>query len=256
MPITRSTRERQIFVELLLDVHKKYTPPEAQSCYCAFMSMIGQRATGEFMLIGRAMNGCHDAYKLPHTEIGDERARAKRLDTIVNFSNGTVRCPMLWVTDSWNDTDPKNYNTRKSSFWEVPRRVLESLGLASQTETDLSWPSLMVWSNLYKLSPACGRNPSAKLGLAQRPKCIELLREEIKTVRPKRMLLLTGLDWAEEFIGELGISSPDQTSAKPEVHAARLSFHDASPDCRVVIAPHPERKAREPMVNAIVEAFS
>lgn len=63
---------------------------------------------------------------------------------------------MLWVKDGWGATD--RYNTKRSAFWRAVRGVVEGLGI-SDVEHD-TWSSHLVWSNLYKLSPADGGNPS------------------------------------------------------------------------------------------------
>ena len=76
-------------------------------------------------------------------------------------------------------------------------RVLPGRQAGDATQED--WPTHLVWSNLYKVSPY-GKNPGAPLQRAQRDGCQRLLNLEIGTFRPKRVLFLTGWDWAEELV--------------------------------------------------------
>ena len=72
------------------------------------------------------------------------------------------------------------------------------LWIAEHSSND--WSSHLVWSNLYKLSPRDGGNPSGRLQNIQLDGCRALFNLEVETYRPGRLLLLTGWDWAEPFL--------------------------------------------------------
>lgn len=94
----------------------------------------------------------------------------------------------------------KGYNTKRSAFWRCIRGVVQGLGVADVE--DAGWSSHLVWSNLYKVSPAGGGNPKGVLRKVQFRGCAELLNSELRTYRPSRVLFATGFDWAEPFLKE------------------------------------------------------
>jgi hypothetical protein len=108
---------------------------------------------------------------------------------------------MRWVTDLWGARE--GYNTARSAFWRVLRRIVLS-DPAGVADAD-RWSSRLAWTNLYKVSPGAGWNPGADLQRAQHRDAAELLRLELAEFAPKRVLALTG-GWVDPFIGDLGLS--------------------------------------------------
>jgi hypothetical protein len=153
---------------------------------------------------------------------------------------------MLWVSRCWGATD--GYNTRKSAFWRVIRATVGRLGVADIGAP--TWPSFIAWSNLYKISPGAGGNPSSALADAQLAKCIEILRTEIQAWAPRRVLFLTGQWWAKPFLDGLGFAPGSDPPLEP-VEASGTIFNGA----RAVVGPHPQAKPEGPLVASIVGAF-
>jgi uracil-DNA glycosylase len=117
-----------------------------------------------------------------------------------------------------------------------------------------SWFSRLHWTNLYKVNPACTRNPRGPLLKAQEELCKDILRSEIMLLQPKRVLFLTGWKWVEPFLnhwhadvekltGELGVQ-------------ARGTFPSEMGCAHFVVAVHPERKARRPITASILKSFN
>jgi hypothetical protein len=75
------------------------------------------------------------------------------------------------------------YNTARSQFWCFVREVAGRLGVADIEQP--GWPSHLIWSNLYKASPAKGGNPSSALVQAQLSECLELFKLELDKWRPR-----------------------------------------------------------------------
>ncbi len=96
---------------------------------------------------------------------------------------------------------------RRSRFWETARAVLASLGVARPAdETHANgWMQSLAWTNLFKVAPMAGWNPSAAVRGAVRQDCIELLRLEVEALRPDLVLALTGGDWLAEFVTGLDL---------------------------------------------------
>jgi hypothetical protein len=82
----------------------------------------------------------------------------------------------------------------------MARAVLLSLELPDVN--DSNWSSYLLWSNLYKVSPAVGGNPADSLIELQQDACRRLLRTEINLYRPRRVVFATGMHWAKEFLNE------------------------------------------------------
>lgn len=78
------------------------------------------------------------------------------------------------------------------------RGVVGELGIADINSRD--WPSYIVWTNLYKIAPDKAGNPSRALMKIQREIAGKIFLEEILQWRPKKILFLTRLDWAEPFL--------------------------------------------------------
>ena len=110
------------------------------------------------------------------------------------------------------------------------------------------WSKHLAWTNLYKLAPAGGGNPSGELCRAQFAACKRLLRMEVERLKPSIVLALTGWGWIEPFLGELGA----------EVKATGGSLVAAAGtigDSRFVVAEHPQRKPEGEMVREVMRAL-
>ena len=194
------------------------------------------------MVIGRACNWEELPKEPPEGEDWEGVAR-----------KAATRWPMSWVTDQWGSRK-HDYNTARSAFWRVIRRVsLELLGDAIGEKED--WPTHLAWSNLYKVSPY-DANPGARLRDAQRDGCKELLKLEIRTFRPKRVLFLTGWDWAEELF-----CAPPEACEREGARFVDRVWHQ-SPDpesgsaiSRFVVARHPQGKKEDQWVAEVLQAF-
>ena len=191
--------QRKIFEDSILGpVIESYSRESAP--LCGFMAREGRKYNKRLMVVGRAVNGWGN--KKSTAELQYSSARQNFIDS---FRSSDDDCPMVWVAKSAGNTD--GYNTNRSAFWRVIRRVSRRLGVWHDGQEE-NWSSRLVWSNLYKISPhACG-NPSDKLCALQEPGCIELLRKEIEDYQPERILFLTGMNWAKPFLASLGCQQP------------------------------------------------
>ncbi len=222
-----------------------------------FLSMTGHAYNHELMVIGRAVNGFAEGIhprNLCNPILSTQYAK-KIFDAVIG---GVVedqnRCPMLWVTDWWGaDRAGGNYNTARSAFWRVIREVI--IGLHIQHVNNQNWPSHLVWSNLYKIAPAKGGNPGSKLCNIQLQGCLELLKMEVTNYLPKRILFLTGIDWARDFITALRGNINTRNPAFTHVEAYGNANTAAGHQYRFVVASHPMGKPESPWVNEVLQAF-
>ncbi len=204
MPIHLSIGYERTFARLLEDLGGRTDAGSEEMAVLWPMSGIGYRS--ELMVIGQAPNGWEGRFDLKQLKYPENRARVikkARKVAQLGICNHPDRCPMLWVTDQWNDRRP-GYGTGKSPFWRVIRHVVDALNLADISRDE--WPSVLAWSDLYKVSPKAGGNPSASLIRAQQAIAVELIGAEISELAPNRVLVLTGFDWFAPFVDGLALS--------------------------------------------------
>ena len=132
------------------------------------------------------------------------------------------------------------------------RRVVGDLQIANIEDPE--WPSYLVWSNLYKFAPAGGGNPSSRLCNIQLNDCKVLFEKEIEIYRPKRILLLTGIGWAEPFIKIQKTKTPT-TQNQQYVEAFGKITNPQQLQSLIVVAAHPQGKKEDIWVREVLEAF-
>lgn len=200
-----------------------------------FSAMRGSQYDGHLMVVGRAVNSFWRE-RFP-SEFSTEEGAISFAQEVINDSNDPVNCPMGWLNESW--AGEVKYKARRSTYWRAIHSVIESLGLI--TPNDENWASKLVWTNLYKLSPQSGGNPSNHVCDLQLSGCIELLQSEIEYHRPAKVLFLTGMGWAEPFLKSLGFQyESDLTSSQVEGFG-RAGLNDGH-QFSYVVASHPQGK--------------
>ena len=204
------------------------------------------------MVVGIAVNGWYlETYPCPD-EINNPDTREQFANAV--FDSVTPApgepCPMLWITDN-----AANNIITRSPFWQVIRGVVGRLDIADINNRH--WPSYLAWSNLYKVSPSADGNPDGQLCGIQFDGCRDLLELELRNYRPKRLLLLTGLNWAKprffENICTLRLVHGSQVKA-----IGRFTRNDQT--TKIVVAEHPRgRKGKRgqdgPWAQTIIRAF-
>ena len=210
------------------------------------MSMRGDRYARNLMVVGRALNG-GDSCITPTADIDNQ-------DVCDKFTSKTWEdakidgCPQHRI-------ERGSYRISRSAFWRTTRAVVGNLRISDINGVD--WSSYLVYSNLYKLSPQGGGNPSGLLRSAQQSACVEMLALELCIYKPRRLLFLTGDNWFGPFRGALGTTTPIK-SGRPLSYVQEIG--DAYPlrnlRCRYVVASHPQGKPECPIVNEILHAFS
>jgi hypothetical protein len=247
-----TTQQRDYFSEQLLPLVGMNAARLPNQAVTGFLSMAGHLYDNELMVVGRAVNGWAEGV-IP-SELAVAPSTTDYAATIFDSAVGNGPCPMLWVTKCWaNPLNPdSDYNTKKSAFWRVIRAVVAEYGIANTDED--TWPSHLVWSNLYKVAPAEGGNPSNTLCDIQLPGCISLLQQEISTYLPRRLLLLTGLNWAKPFLENIAPTFTPVSNYQ-YVEAIAEITHGSGGTSKVVVAAHPQGKSEDIWVKAVIKAF-
>lgn len=244
-----TVQQQNYFAEHLLPLIGFNADKLPEQDVTGFLSMAGHLYGNELMVVGRAVNGWTEG--VTPSELSAPNFAAAYAAKVFKSVDGEGLCPMSWVTDCWANPD-RDYNTKKSAFWRVIRSVVAESGIANTNEE--AWPSHLVWSNLYKVAPADGGNPGNALCQVQLDGCISLLLQELNDYRPRRLLLLTGLSWAEPYLQHIAPTfTPTLTGGY--VEATAEIQHKSGDATKVVVAAHPQGKSESIWVQEVMLAF-
>ena len=215
-----------------------------------FIASKGSRyEKGGLMVVGRAVNRWSNSFRPSMLNSSQECDRISMMIKESSYGKPFEEiCPMKWVTNQWQDNN-KDYNTATSPFWRVIRHIVLSLNIAK--EMDL-WSSYLVWSNLYKIAPYGGGNPSNKLCSEQLEGCKTLLLKEINDYQPSSLLFLTGWDWARDFLQDSNIIE----NHKDFVKASGSLLLDSGTQTRIIVAVHPQGKKEDEWVKQVICEFN
>lgn len=225
----------------LLDSLEKSDYRNRSQNLCCFSAQKGNLYNNKLMVVGRAVNDWNNTFQL-------EGIQSDSLLEELFPSSSVHNCPLEWVESSWGTSE--GYNTKKSAFWRVVNKISKSV---NQLEDNEPWASKIVWSNLFKVAPSGGGNPSDSLCVSQFNACNELLKVEIEEFRPKYIVFLTGQDWFDGFLSE-NISLDSIAGAK-WVDAQGLLELNGSVS-KFVVAKHPQGKPESELLNEIVNALA
>ena len=219
-----------------------YRRGRAKEKQCAFWVSCGRHfQSGQGLLvIGRALNG----WKATEFEPSKVLADSKRLIRLCRSSFAPEgKCPMRWVTEQWGATDC--YNTRRSPFWRMAKRVSERLGFGGP-----DWCSTICWTNAMRISPATGGNPPGWSEDVQLAGCVRLLELELEALRPSVVLCFTGVSWFHTLAERMGLPIDWRTGSKYVVGVGKTAAS------QFIVVEHPQGKPEEPMMKEIDACLS
>jgi uracil-DNA glycosylase len=152
---------------------------------------------------------------------------------------------MIWVHN--NEGNVGQYNTKKSAFWRVVKKV--SLG-----NNPVEWYSNIAWSNLCKLAPFKGGNPSNSFYNQQLENCQRILSIEIEVLSPKFVVMLTS-GWEKDFLFYLNdgvFPVEDMTILWNGYKTILYKIKNVN----FIVSPHPQGKNEQNHIDAIHELIS
>lgn len=250
---TDRNQEKELLKTLLENLAGlKETPPKFKDLgLTAFCASEGENARGGLMVLGRAVNGWEDKpWKIEN--LRNEGKIRGIIDGLYNFTS------TKWVMDCRIHPEKyNNYPITRSAFWRVIESVTKKL---IPETTDENWTDYIAYSNLYKVSPYCGGNPSNRLAEIQRKDCINLLKQEITQWQPERILFLTGLNWADKFLiengkglGEITVRTKNFEDRLVQM-TGDLTIPQGTP-IPFVVASHPQGKPETLLTQEILRSF-
>ncbi len=172
----------------LYPLYERLQQIDAEQAYSTFCVQWGSRyRKGGVLFVGRAVNGW----------ITDDR------DTATLFRPGD-QSQIFARDDQMRWVERENICAR-SAFWRVVGGLSRHL-----TGDSTDWYERIAYSNLYKLAPSSGENPSNSLCGRQYEVCAEILRREIEVLAPSAVVLLCGIGWYYDFLCDLnGEADPE-----------------------------------------------
>lgn len=241
-------KEKKLFDTMLQEIGDKY---HHQKKLTGFVAVKGMQSKSDLMIVGRSVNGW--SVDIQSQDFKNEIRRKKFINEIFKESNNDSKCHMHWVVDCW--TNRNGYNTKRSAFWRVIYKTMLGLNICSPNE--VNWSSFVIWSNLYKISPASGYNPNDELCDLQRLFCQDILIEEFRQWQPKRIIFFTGKNWFDWFFDKC-----DTVTLEGKVTPNNLvQFkgglrigQEASP-INIIVARHPQGKPEQRMTDEIFTSF-
>lgn len=213
-----------------------------------FLPLHGKMYSSRLMVVGRAVNGWHKSVSpaaFKSSQLCEDYSKS-----LLDPPTERKECPMRWVSDSWK-TDTE-YNTATSAFWRVIRSMVDELNIADVDSGE--WCSHLVWSNLYKISPSKGGNPSSALMRLQFPGCLAMLKQELSIFRPDRVVFMTGVDWVRPFLDDMDAeyTSSNEGQLAEAYGVIRL---DNGHKTKMVVSAHPQGKGDRKWVSQTLDAF-
>ncbi len=212
---------------------KRYS--EADNNTTVFSAIKGKGEV-DLMVIGRATNGWGVYYnKEKLRKTGDYR---NGIDWVIEQMQSENDLSQL--IQSWTS----KYAISHSQFWRVSQRIAKSVLGRNENVFDN-----VLYSNLYKVA-SDGKNPTQRMINATSKNCREILNIEIEIFKPKKILMLTGYEWAEPFIEYLKCEKIKDSDSSLVSYIGKLGNID------VVVAVHPQGKLEDDVVREIRKAFN
>ncbi len=195
------------------------------------------------LFVGRATNGWISAENNLDVLFGaDDQAIFNREDQ------------RQWIEEKWGNPDEEdnNYNTLRSSFWKVIRMTSIQL----YPELGEEWYRKVAWSNLYKAAPLEGGNPSNAMCRAQLESSQKILAKEIEILSPKTVVMLTGYNWAKDFLSSLNNGvEPSSCKMTKEWDNYASSLYVIN-GVNYIVTEHPQGKKHQAHIDALLELIS
>lgn len=231
--------------------------------YSHFVSMKGCEYKDsnkiKLFVIGRAVNGwtqlCTDS-ACAFAEAAEAQFQADGF-TWIGKENGKF-------FSKHEESKEARYFLSKSPFWRTIEQIWNKMN-----DNDFSIPvnarffDYIAWSNLYKVAPKEGGNPSNCMCKAQLDICREILEAEIEAYKPTHILLITdydkwfaneGYDFSEIFEEKNRIGSNYKNKFIYVEGTARYRFGEKM--IPVVVSCRPERRNEEAFVKAVAGALT
>lgn len=209
---------------LLLKQFKMYNSKGNNLC-CSYMS-VGQNYENELLVIAREPFSWPSQFTIEElNEMGPEHIFQTKVYPFQNTLN----------------------NSALDSFWSCIKEVVMKLGICKD---ETNWSSCIALTYLYKIAYSSNRYLPPKPKEMQFEHCREILHLELSTLKPKRILFLTGMKHAQDFL-YLSDCSGLEDCVCPLGH-----FEYEFDKVKTVVSVHPKKYPRKELVDLILKGFN
>lgn len=235
---------RQHYHELLNNITDSIHPSQKLTVFSPLVGSVFESSEARLLIYGRAVDGWRNTL-FPNGHVEESAETIFKIPE----ADKSAKCEMHWIQrnrKAWKVDRKKGYNYKSSSFWGCARNVVKAL----EPQADLkehNWQTALAWSNIYKVSPQGGGNPGDDLRSAQIKQCAAMLKTEIKVLKPRNILFVTG-GWGKKVLESLEIHANYEAKTIVQ-YAGKVGT------ATVVVAIRPERQKRGLWVNEVVSAF-
>lgn len=161
-----------------------------------------------------------------------------------NTCNPGEANPLDWVNKHWPD-----YAMYRSFFWNVAYKVTNKIIGIEDYKNSEEWSKYMAWSNLMKIGNIAGGNPNQDEYDGQIKFAVKLFRKELEEIKPEITILLSGMDFSEDFTHELGLE-PNTEGKEFIIIASKFN------QTKVILTRRPKVGNNEKCVEEIIEAIN
>lgn len=185
------------------------------------------------LFVGRVLNGGKANANLDINVLYDE-----------NIKGG-----IEWTEKNMSQSkNQKKYNVNNSAFWRIIKGITQNA-----YHIQNNWSSQIAWTNLYKISPFEGGNPTREQEKIQLPYCKAILKAEIEILQPQFVIFLTS-GKEKEFIwdnfGKTGHSIESKSWGKKGQYTTKLYKVN---DMYFITSYHPQGKPDKEHIKIISE---
>lgn len=198
------------------------------------------------MVVGRAVNG----WEVEFDDCSDLNSTVKSVMTQKNRLDD-------FASDCTEDEQGKKYYYATSSFLRMMRQLVGAF-----TGTEENWQQRLAWSNLFKISPRNGGNPSWLMIRNDIPLYYELIKEEIAQNKPDVVVFVTDMNYFDPYPNHKTYSSfrtlineTDLGAVQSEFICMAGSFVE-NPDVKLIVCKRPEFRPIAKMVADIVDTYN
>jgi len=186
----RTEEFRTLYEDLLFEFNS-----DEWNNICTFFIQVGHKyreSKKKILFVGKSVNSwISDTKDVDILFSGDENGKNK----IINRPD-----EISWIMKP-NSKRDNRITSRTSQFWRVIGLVSKSVLEKNQVE---KWYEYIAWSNLYKVSPYQGGNPTEKMKIKQRDICCKILDKEIEILQPQYIVFLTSR-WERFYLKHINL---------------------------------------------------
>jgi hypothetical protein len=223
----------KIIIQLLAKF-KKYNA-NGNKLYCSYMT-VGQQYENELLVIGRQPIYWREEFSTNELlKMGEEYIFRTK-----------VRYPALYGVDDLCPLSHLSDTAIHDPFCACIREIVLKLGICRD---EAKWSSSIALTYLYKIAYSSKKYIGEKPQQIQLDYCKEILDLELHILKPKRVLFLTGINHAANFL-----KLPENLNInEPVINLGQYNF--ASHKAKTVVSTNAQKYLQNNLVDLILEAF-